>query len=257
MIIILRRLLIKIRYVYFRIGKWKKNQLPDLMWWPQFRVRQILTFLRIPAITARKGLENCDIYVLNLAHRTDRMLEFESEMNKLRVPGFLRIEAVYTPQEGLVGAALSHSLALQHWLNSGSKSFAMICEDDAMFSGSRSEVDNAIGDFANNTSLDVLSLAFNTASPPKPLSEALSLTSNTRSCSCYVVNKRAARRLIGTFTNSAARMSGGEPHHKAALDILWQLDQKLRLSFAVPSTRLVRQRPSFSDISNVFVDRTV
>lgn len=72
------------------------------------------------------------MFVINLAHRTDRMRHFNSEMARHGVPveRIERFDAYHTPQHGIVGATKSHRAVIRQ-VAAGPWERVLIFEDDA------------------------------------------------------------------------------------------------------------------------------
>ena len=197
------------------------------------------------------GLERCEIRYINLSRRVDRRDSQESEFRRLGLAHFSRFNAVEA-KLGILGCAISHSTVLRR--PALAREFLMVCEDDVVFSGSRAELDRCIEEFGANKNLDVLCLAYNLTGRSKSVSERLSITNDTQTTSCYVLKEGARSDLQSTFQKSAELLAAGRDVRRFAPDILWKKLQNGKYFFAVPTSRMAKQRPSFSDIEQRHVD---
>jgi glycosyl transferase family 25 len=74
------------------------------------------------------------IYFINLDHRTDRLQQFQEEIQKLApLDKVERIQAVHKPELGGLGCSLSHVKTLETFLKSDYKN-CLVFEDDFMIS---------------------------------------------------------------------------------------------------------------------------
>lgn len=192
---------------------------------------------------ARVGLERCSLTYINMEHRTDRRGHFESQAASLGLKHYRRFEGVRADPGGL-GCSLSHQRILQEWSTSDAE-LLMVCEDDALFLASRSEIDAVIEEFAADSRLSVLALANNT--PWRiPISDSLAISSDIQTTACYVVKPDAVSGLLDAARTSIAGFRAGNLVG-AAIDQVWKSFQR-EVFFAVPRRRMVVQMPSHSDI---------
>ena len=185
------------------------------------------------------------VHFINLASRPDRRQQTESELQKLGFRNVFRFEAVQR-ENGALGCALSHA-GLMESLQVDAPA-VMVCEDDVEFLSSPGELQAVLAEFLEDVALDVLCLAFNTRGKPKVLSERLAVTVDTATTSCYVVKATAINNLKKSFQESAEMIQGGRPIEISALDQHWKILQRSELLFAIPRSRMARQRASYSDI---------
>lgn len=123
----------------------------------------------------------------------------------------------------------------------------MVCEDDAEFLVGRDDIDELIEEFANTPHLDVLCLGNASLEPAIPLSTRLGATNHIQTTSCYVMKPRAVPVLARSAARATFRLLSGVPFARASFDRGWKVEQQ-KLLFCIPLTRVVRQRPSFSDV---------
>ncbi len=198
----------------------------------------------------RFGLERCSLVYINMQHRTDRREHFESQAASLGVNRYQRFEGVRADPGGL-GCSLSHWRLLQEWSRSDAE-LLMVCEDDALFLASRSEIDEVIEEFVADSRLSVLALANNT--PWRiPISDSLAISSEIQTMACYAVKPDAVPGLIDAARTSIARFRAGERYVFAAIDQVWKSFQR-EVFFAVPRRSMVVQLPGESDIEGEWRD---
>lgn len=236
-----------LRRVLRFVGPWLSPTVPEWVMVALYRVRVAFRGLtRAPVLHASIRDSPADVLFINLDHRLDRRLRFETEVS--RIEG-LRIERVKATRDsnGLLGCALSHLDALSR-VASSRMSFAVICEDDADFHVDSDELDGLIAAFMQDPGLDVLCLGYMSSGAEVSLNSSLRLANRIQTTSCYVVKRRALLALKLVFRASAWLLRAGARPSNVALDILWRPLQGSVLTFAVPDTHAVTQHQSFSDI---------
>ena len=197
------------------------------------------------------GLENCEIFVINLAHRQDRLRDVDRELKRIGVNNYVRFDAVPHDQ-GIIGCTESHFRVVQQTPEEGQ--LLMVCEDDLEFLGSREEIDECVAEFVSNTMLDVLCLAYNVRGKSLRVSDRLSITNSLQTASCYLVKRRALPALRMNLGEAVTKLVAGGSPERFANDIHWKKLQQRELVFCYPAKRIARQRASFSDIENKQVD---
>ena len=80
------------------------------------------------------------------------------------------------------------------------------------------------------------------------ISKRLAVTADTATASCYVAKAAAIDKLKKSFQESAFMIRAGQPIGISAIDQHWKKLQRKDLLFAIPRTRAVRQRASYSNI---------
>lgn len=221
-----------------------KDNLILLVRWLWVRQKQ-----SIRSITSGSSLDLCDIYYINLDHRTDRRENIEKQLSKLDVNSTRRIQAIFN-ENGALGCAQSHLEVLSNWRRVPER-LLFVCEDDCEFTVDRHEVEDLVEEFLRNPFLDVLCLAYNARNGIN-ISRNLMITSNTQTLCCYVLKAHMVDPMISAAMESVDRLTKGDPKKIAAIDVVWKQLQK-KYMFAVPQIRIARQIASYSDIecSNV------
>ena len=203
----------------------------------------------IPPESAR-GVERCDVRYINLDHRSDRREDFENEVHVLGVSWHARHSATLA-HPGALGCSLSHLQVLKDWEATPGR-LLLVCEDDAQFVASRSELDTLIEEFAASPDLQVLALAYRTAWHI-PISDRLAVSADIQTTAAYVAKPEIVPDLVAAFEDSVHRLRQGQRDRLAALDQVWKRVQRKRL-FAIPRNKCVIQRAGFSDIQGALTD---
>ena len=185
------------------------------------------------------------VHFINLSSRQDRREQTENELRSVGFRNVFRFEAIQD-NNGALGCALSHA-RLMGSLELDTPAI-MVCEDDVEFLCSPEELQAVLAEFLENVALDVLCLAYNTRDKPKVLSARLAVTVDTATASCYVVKATAINNLEKSFQESAQMIQEGCPIGISAIDQHWKKLQRTNLLFAIPRSRMARQRASYSDI---------
>jgi glycosyl transferase family 25 len=191
----------------------------------------------------------CDIYYINLDHRLDRRIEIEEEFKKIGIYGAKRIIAI-KKDNGALGCAMSHRFIYNLALSSNKLTW--ICEDDITFLTTRNELENLVNDFFNDSRIDVLSISYNSRYKLK-INKNFYITSNTQTASCYIIKPHVLNDFINIAEESILGLEKGGLEKHFAIDKVWKKLQR-KYIFALPTKVKVIQRPSFSDIRNIFVD---
>ena len=200
--------------------------------------------------TSGSALDLCDVYYINLNHRTDRKVNIEKQLSNLDLNSVHRIEAILN-ENGALGCAQSHLKVLSTWKRLPQR-LLFVCEDDCEFNVDRREVEDLVEEFLNNPFLDALCLAYN-AKNGINISRNLMITSNTQTLCCYVLKAHMVEPMVSIATESVNRLANGDPKKVAAIDVVWKQLQK-NYMFALPIKRAAKQSASFSDIEHTDVD---
>lgn len=215
----------------------------------RFRMR---TMLRM-AVTSSGSLVDVapadasdNFYIINLAHRTDRIDRLDQHLARLHMPKYQRFEAV-AHTDGAVGCALSHKEILQAARSAGLP-YVIIAEDDLEIVVTKDELDILISEFLANPFLSVLCLSYVTESPIQPISRRLGASNNVRTTGFYVAKSEVFEILEFCALESAHELQIGLPRSVAAYDMKWQELQNQKI-FALPRDLVARQRESYSDVA--------
>jgi len=217
---------------------------------PWYLKQRLNNKIPIGTDTGVSGLGDCDVYVINLNSRVDRLAAVSQEFKNLRIENWSRFSAI--PENfGALGCAKSHLALLSN--SNKNANLLFICEDDLEFLVPRREIDLVIEEFNRNTQLDVLCLAYNLSSRRRAtsISPALRITDRTRTTACYVLKPYVIPSFIEVFRESVMQLEKRKNEQIDAIDVRW-LELQNKYIFAIPTRRLVRQRESYSDITKRF-----
>lgn len=192
----------------------------------------------------RGGLDLCDVFYINLEHRTERRAHIEAEFAKLDLTRFTRVRATLD-DNGALGCAKSHLGVLRSWVPTADR-LLMICEDDCTFLLDRKALDHLINTFASDPRIDVLCLAFN-ARNGVSVTREFAITSDTQTTSCYIAKPHVIDELTLSAEKSVTSLAQGLPEQKAAIDVVWKEVQR-DVCFAIPNKRAAIQYESYSDV---------
>jgi GR25 family glycosyltransferase involved in LPS biosynthesis len=193
------------------------------------------------------------VLYINLKYRTDRLTYILNECERIGVPPekMTRIEAIYTPEVGMLGCSLSHCKALELALSHPEWTWTLILEDDTKFGENIwTEVDAAL----KNTNPDVLMLARGYAQFVTPFhssSENLYRVYSSCGAVAYVINKTYIPKLIKNIRESIEEFTkpGGNIYDHP-LDVYWYSIQKIDNWYGFMRSIAWQNNIFKSDISN-------
>ena len=190
------------------------------------------------------------VIYINLDRRTDRRAEIEEELRRMDIRGerFSAIE--HTP--GIVGCGASHLAILKRarvegWPN------VLILEDDFMFLVDKDTLENNLQTFfKSNTPYDVLMVGYN-ISNSEPFNETVSYARSVQTTSGYIVHQSFYDILIDHWEEALNNLILTGMHWIYALDQSWKTLQTSHTFFYF-NTRIGKQRGSWSDLANCYID---
>ena len=188
------------------------------------------------------------VYFINLAHRTDRRTEIESELEKFNWLGIsARVEAIRMPECGAAGCLISHCAALRMFLADPAKRHALILEDDCSF---KEEAPARIAEFLREhlpQDWDVLMLAacIIKCEPYRPYATKIL---NAQTASAYAVTRPFAACLL-SFWEQTTPLFNVRDVWNPQCDMTWKILQPHQKWYCLEPT-VAAQRPSWSDIEN-------
>jgi len=191
------------------------------------------------------------VLYINLKHNTDRLEYILNECKRVGIPNekMTRIEAIYTPDIGMLGCSLSHCKALELALSHPEWTRTLIIEDDTKFNDSPwLEINNAL----KNTIPDVLMLARGSAQvvvPAHPSSNNLYRVHVACVSSAYIVNRNYIPKLLKNIRESIEEFTkpGGNIYDHP-LDVYWYSIQKTDNWYAFDSSVACQSELFKSDI---------
>jgi GR25 family glycosyltransferase involved in LPS biosynthesis len=190
---------------------------------------------------------------INLDRRTDRKEAIEDEFRRmdLTVERFPAIEK----NPGMLGCHLSHIAVLKKARELDAPN-VLIFEDDFQFLESKDVVHSQLKQFfEQKIDYDVLFLAYNVFDTI-PVNELVSRSTNVQTAAGYLVNQRFYDTLITNLETAYPLLEQTNAHWMYLNDQCWKSLQKTH-TFLFFNTRLGRQRPSYSDLSQQFMDHGV
>jgi GR25 family glycosyltransferase involved in LPS biosynthesis len=200
-------------------------------------------------------MDNIDrFFVINLDKREDRLKEFYDECQKydLDMSKYERFPAVYRPNMTTVGCTLSHAEVLKIAKNRGYKNI-IIFEDDFMFTVDKDYFYQKLKEFFDmKISFGVLMLEYSTFDK-NVINDLVSYTTTASGAAGYIVNHTMYDELINCLTYGAEMLEKTGEHWNYINDQIWKRLQGER--WLIFNKRIGEQRPSFSDLKNVFVTR--
>lgn len=193
------------------------------------------------------------VYYINLDSRTDRLKEFEGEMNRLGVPPskLHRISAIPTPGFGILGCGLSHKKALETFYESG-KQYALIFEDDFMFDLDLNYCRFLLKHvFETRIEFDLIMLAGNVMKDQESQSPFLRKVIDAQTASGFLLHRNFAPKLIQALSESTKLLEEWwiehhEKKHEYCNDIYWKKLQP-DSNWYIFKPKLGLQRESYSD----------
>jgi glycosyl transferase family 25 len=191
------------------------------------------------------------VFYINCNHRTDRKESIESIFDKLGCVNYERIEAVYLPDNGALGCAKSHLLALNESIKLNLNN-VLILEDDFILNVSPKAFNKKVKKFFETSiDWDVLMLSTNLVKHKKTNFDFLNKVIEAQTTSGYAVNKNYMEKIINNFKEAEILLDGAERingWYKDAIDQHWKtLQNDNWLSFC---PTLGKQSDGWSDIEN-------
>lgn len=211
-------------------------------------------------------MRNISTKIISLEDRLDRRKQCALEVTRLSDTAKWRFfNAKKTPEEGLIGCALSHAMALSDFLFESSDEYVMILEDDFEVID-ENFVPNELPKLSTFAGWDVFLLGHNLAVPiePTPFQQVFRVI-NSQTTSGYIARRKFVPELVKIFFRSAELLrvnqllsQPNQTHARRiyALDILWK-DLQISHKFLAKFPSVIRQRASFSDIEKRMVDYKV
>jgi glycosyl transferase family 25 len=190
------------------------------------------------------------IIYINLERRQDRREQIEQELSAIGLIGE-RFNAI-NHTSGIVGCGLSHLAVLKQaeenqWEN------LLILEDDFQFLVPKETLNQQVQAFWDlNIPWDVIMLSYNMNSS-LPYNDLIGRVTDAQTASGYLVNRHFYPTLINTLNPAIPLLESTGNHWEYANDQCWKQLQPISQWFYF-MTRLGKQRGSFSDNSNRYMD---
>ena len=191
-------------------------------------------------------------FVINLASRPDRYLDFRKTAESVGLANITRLEGI--PHEnGTLGCALAHLKVLETFASTTDFEMGFVFEDDIKFEIGAQEFWEIVNAFRKNRNLDVLCLGSLSYGYSVSISAELKVSATVQGRPAYLVKKRALGPLLRDYRRGVRLLEGGKRAARASQDVTWRRAQRKELFFCVPRRRVGGQRPSFSDIQKRWV----
>lgn len=190
------------------------------------------------------------IIYINLERRQDRREQIEQELAAIGLIGE-RFNAI-NHTSGIVGCGLSHLAVLKQaeenqWEN------LLILEDDFQFLVPKETLNQQLQAFWDlNIPWDVIMLSYN-LSASTPYNDLIGRVTDAQTASGYLINRHFYPKLINMLTQAIPLLESTGNHWEYANDQCWKQLQPISQWFYF-MTRLGKQRGSFSDNSNRYMD---
>jgi glycosyl transferase family 25 len=192
------------------------------------------------------------IYYINLEHRKDRFEHINQvisnlEIDKTRVK---KIDAIYVPENGSLGCAISHISTIQNFISLG-KSNCLILEDD--FNYYNKDVFIKSINYFLELSIDwnIVQLSSNLIKHELTTYKGITKIIESQTTSGYLLNKNFAEELLDNFLESKQNLSSGY-NLEYCIDQNWKKIQPANLWYGF-YPQIGYQIDGFSDIENQIV----
>ena len=192
------------------------------------------------------------IIYINLERRLDRLHEITEELTMFNLVGE-RFNAI-PHSNGIVGCGYSHLEVLKLAKQRGYKNI-LILEDDFTFLIPKEEFEKEMTMlFENNISFDVCMLAYNLKESETSVhGPFLKRVLSAQTASAYIVNSTYFDTLIDLYNFAIPMLEKTGQHWIYANDQIWKHLQR-NDNWVCFTTRIGKQRASYSDNGNSFVD---
>lgn len=189
-------------------------------------------------------------HVINLPHRSDRLLEVKRELKQVGIEPYTVFPAVYGrdvyPQPmqlaGKRGCAQSHIEILR--ASRGLSRPLLVVEDDLRFSVDALTFRSIVEKFLLDPALDVLCLHHFSCHKIK-IDPDFSVATDLVSAAGYLIKPIAIRSVLRDFERSARRLGRGM---NLPIDHAWWRSQRWSVVFAISNTTVANQAGGYSDI---------
>jgi len=193
------------------------------------------------------------VFYINLESRKDRKEEIENELKNIGLK-YERFNAIYD-SFGILGCTKSHleviKIAKQRRIEN-----VIIFEDDFQFLVTKDEFwEEIIKFFTKNIDYDVVMLGYYIIKGEDFDNDLLKIF-DAQTASGYMVNEKMYDKLIKVWEDAIPSLIKTREHWIFGNDQIWKTLQPQSNWFAFKK-RLGKQRPSYSNLTNTFVDYQV
>jgi len=192
------------------------------------------------------------IFYINLEKRSDRCEQIVKELKEYNLyENSERIEAIYTPEQGILGCTMSHLSTIKLAKERGYKNI-LILEDDYYFIISKEEFEKELSQFFDEKiPYDVCMISYNINESKSTEYPFLKKVIDGQTGSGYIVKDSFYDSLIEIFEEAIPLLRDTQQHWKYANDQIWKRLQPISKWYAL-TTRCGKQRDGYSDNSNKY-----
>lgn len=191
------------------------------------------------------------IVYINLERRQDRREEIEHELVRYGLSGE-RFNAI-SHELGLAGCNLSHIQVLKDAEEANLENL-LVLEDDFQFLVDKPTFYKRIEMFfALDIEWDIVLLSYN-LKRSEPYNELIGRVKEAETTSGYIIHKKCFQRMRECIEAATPELIATNHHWLYAIDQVWKVIQEKGDVFYFME-RLGKQRGSFSDTANAYIDR--
>ena len=190
-------------------------------------------------------------FVINLEKRSDRLEQFNAEFKDVKSFNITRFNAIErTP--GALGCSLSHTTCLQYAIE---KDYDIVCilEDDCQLTVSPEIFDKHVQNVLKTETFDVFlvgAVVYKAGEPKNGVRRIF----DAQTAACYIVKKHYLKTLYDRLSSGCELLEKNLDKISIYInDQYWKLLQRTGKWIAA-TPLLCKQRPSYSDLENKFVN---
>jgi glycosyl transferase family 25 len=190
-------------------------------------------------------LENINVMYINLASRTDRNKQVQSELKKIGVNNPERFNAIKL-EDGALGCSMSHLKCLELAKKNNYK-YVFICEDDIEFLNPELFLIQLKNFLDSNIKWDTVLVAGNNMLPYLPVNDICIKILNCQTTTGYIVKSEYYDTLIDNYKTGIQNLLKQPFNNDYKIDKYWfKLQRKDDWYLIIPLT--IIQREDYSDI---------
>lgn len=192
------------------------------------------------------------IIYINLSHREDRKQHVLEEIQKINpsLDRVHRIDALYVPKNGALGASMSHIKALELMIKHPEWKKCAIFEDDFTFSPNAATGLHALVSCSN---FDVLLLGVGTHSVEEIGDQNIMRVLSSQTASGYIVHRNYVGVLLENFRAGFELLLSGARPEESCIDMYWKR-LMVNAKWYTARDRVGFQYGNYSDIEKGFRD---
>lgn len=195
------------------------------------------------------------VFYINCDHRTDRKESIESMFNILGFDSYQRISACYIPENGALGCAKSHLLALKEAKLKNYKN-CLILEDDFILNVSVDEFNKNLNlFFEKDLNWDIVMISANVVKYSETDYNFLLKVNEAQTTSGYAIKNHYFDKIISNFEEAESLLSVAERVNGWYSDAIDQHWKKIQVdNWYTFNPRLGKQSDGWSDIEEKYVN---